>query len=179
MLSFQVKYMPGSFFANTLALSSVDLIAPIFVLVLFAYFSKRSVFIGLFVLQTLAGLAIIIFVDAANPTWTMPIFVGIAKFGITAAFTGVWIAHPSMFPTLFAVTSIGISNIASRFFVIFAPMVGEWAFPVPIYLFTALTIGSIFASYMLCEKSLQDLTDEEIGAAAEKQEQKKETEPAA
>lgn len=154
MLSFQVKYMPGSFFVNTLALGVVDLPGPIFVIVLFSYFGKRSVFIGLFILQSLAGFSIILFVDEANPSWTMPALVGVAKFGITAAFTGVWIAHPSMFPTLFAVTSIGISNIASRFFVIFAPLVGEWKFPVPIYLFTMMTILSTIASYMLCEKSL-------------------------
>ena len=56
-----------------------------------------------------------------------------------------------MFPTLFVVTSMGISNFVSRGFVILAPLVAEIAFPTPIIIFTALAILSGISAIFIIE----------------------------
>lgn len=125
MLNFQVKYFPGDFIANKIVLAVADLPAPIFVFFLLSYYSKRTIFLTFFGLQSLAGLIIILFIGPQTKGWIFPILVAICRGGVTASFTAVWLTHPQMFPTLFAVTSLGISNLMARFFVILAPIVGE------------------------------------------------------
>ena len=55
--------------------------------------------------------------------------------------------HPSYFPTLFAVTSMGIANIVTRIIVTMAPMAAELDFPTPVIIFTLL-------QFVACASSL-------------------------
>ena len=88
----------------------------------------------------MAGTIILLFISSSNPGWLFPALVACARVGVVGAFTAVWVLHPRMFPTLFAATSMGIANFASRGMVIIAPLVAEIAYPTPIIVFTTLTI---------------------------------------
>ena len=81
----------------------------------------------------------------------MVFLVLLAKYGISAALVIIYVAHPKMFPTLFSVTSLGIVNIVSRFMTIFAPMVAEVEFPVPMLTFTILCLASVISASFLRE----------------------------
>ena len=85
-------------------------------------------------------------------TWIFSILIAIARFGDTCCYAGIWIAHPRMFPTLFSVTSMGIASFFSRGIVIFAPMVAEVPFPIPMIVFTSLTAASGFTALFLIEQ---------------------------
>ena len=61
-----------------------------------------------------------------------------------------------MFPTLFAVTSMGISNIFSRSLVILAPMVAEVKYPTPIILYTVLNIIACICSTFIIDASSKE-----------------------
>ena len=74
----------------------------------------------------------------------MPIFVVIAKFGISGGFTIVYVCNSDVFPTLFCSTAIGICNFASRLLTIFAPQVAEVNPPFPMILFVSLNLLGIF-----------------------------------
>ena len=68
-----------------------------------------------------------------------------------ANFTIVHITHPMFFPTLFAVTSLGICNFAARFLVIFAPLIAEVAYPFPLVLITVLQVAAGVSALFLIE----------------------------
>ena len=72
-----------------------------------------------------------------------------ARFGIAANYNLVYIQHVKMFPTLFLVTSLGIANFVCRIAVAIAPMVAEIKDPIPMILFTVLTLLTAFASLFI------------------------------
>ena len=86
-----------------------------------------------------------------NPGWYVPVLVGLGRFGVVATFTSVYLTHPGFFPTLFAVTSMGISNLAARIFVIMAPLIAEVAYPAPVVVITILQIVGCVAAMFLIE----------------------------
>ena len=56
-----------------------------------------------------------------------------------------------MFPTLFNVTAIGISNIISAAIVMISPFVAQIAFPIPMIIFTILNAWAGLCSVLLHE----------------------------
>lgn len=80
----------------------------------------------------------LLFVGESHPSILVPILIAVARFGTMANFTVIHITHPMFFPTLFAVTSLGICNLAARFLVIFAPLTAEVDYPFPLVLITVL-----------------------------------------
>lgn len=90
-------------------------------------------------------------VNPVNPGYFFPVLVALARVGVQGTFTSVWITHPKMFPTLFAVTSIGISNIFSRSVVILAPMVAEIGYPTPMVIFTVINLIAAVSSLFLID----------------------------
>ena len=87
----------------------------------------------------------------------MAFFVGCCRFGISGVILGSWVNHAKMFPTLFVATSMGIAGIFSLIFVIAAPMVAELIFPIPVVIFTALSILAGVSSLFLVD--LEDVTN--------------------
>ena len=156
MINLQVKYFPGEFSINMMVMTASDIPACLLAGYLVTKFSPRRVFIIFFTLQSLAGISILTFISVSNPGWTFPTLVGCARLGAVGAFTSTWLTHPRMFPTLFAVTSLGIANFASRSFVIFAPMVAEIAYPIPVVIFTSLTILAGISSLFIIENKQVD-----------------------
>ena len=71
------------------------------------------------------------------------------RAGIIGNFTTVMMAHPSLFPTLFVATSLGISNFIARLAVIFAPLFAEAAPPIPMALVTSLLVFQSFLALFL------------------------------
>ena len=56
-----------------------------------------------------------------------------------------------MFPTLFNVTAIGISNIISAAILTISPFVAQIAFPIPMIIFTILNVWAGLCSVLLHE----------------------------
>ena len=149
MISFKVKYFPGSLNLNQFGSFTAECLGYIAGGFLLARFRSKAIFAGLFTLSAIAGVLIIMV--GQNTGGFFVIFVLLAKFGVSAAFALVYVVHPKMFPTLFSVTSMGIVNIVSRFLTIFAPMVAEIKYPVPMVTFTLLCIASVLSSCFLRE----------------------------
>ena len=104
----------------------------------------------------------IFLVDKENPNWSVPMLVGMARFGISCSFVSIYMTHPRYFPTLFAVTSMGIANIVTRVIVIFAPLAAELDFPTPIIIFTLLSFVASMSSIFINDdvKSCPDAAKE-------------------
>lgn len=159
MLNLQVKHFPGKTTTNVMVLMGADIPASILAGYLFSRYKARTLFTIFYSIQSLAGLSILMltFFGNIHGTTVFSILVAIARFGDTSCYAGIWIAHPRMFPTLFAVTSMGIASCVSRGFVVLAPMVAEFAFPIPIIVFVCLTTASGLSSLFLIERDVEEL----------------------
>ena len=140
MINLQVKYFPGSFEQNMLVMTMSDMPACALAGFMVVYYRPKTIFVVFNLLASFAGLSMIFLIDPKYPGFHFPLLVSGARVGTIGLFTAVWLCHPQMFPTLFAVTSMGIANIFSRGLVILAPLIAEIEFPFPIVIFTALSI---------------------------------------
>lgn len=73
----------------------------------------------------------------------------IIKFGIAAAYNGVYIANSVFFPTLYLGASYGVVNILSRATTIFAPQVAEIPRPAPMIILAILAGFAAIAGLFL------------------------------
>jgi hypothetical protein len=94
---------------------------------------------------------LILFLGVDDVKW-VPVFITLAKGGIAANFTIVYIASAEIYPTLFSATALGINNFFARFITIFAPGIAEISAPVPMAVFCCLCIGGVFFSFLLIDK---------------------------
>jgi len=146
-----IKYVPGNFENNVLVMTSTDIIASLSAGALLGHFSAKNLFASYATMSAFAGASILMFVDPATPTWYVPFLVGLSRFGVVSSFTTIYLTHPSFFPTLFAVTSMGISNFAARLIVILAPLIAEVAYPLPIVIVTILQVVACVSALFLIE----------------------------
>jgi len=156
MVNLQVKHFPGHTTTNMMVLMGTDIPAAMLAGYLFPRYSAKLLFVIFYIMQSCAGLSILLFTGTGSVTWLFPVLVAIARFGDTSCYAGIWIAHPRMFPTLFAVTSMGIASFASRGIVILAPMVAEIPYPIPMIVFVCLTSTSGLTSLFLIENEKED-----------------------
>ncbi len=85
---------------------------------------------------------------AKNHEDIVPFILILGKFGLSAAFNLVYVAN-SIFPTVYATTTMGICSIFARITTIFAPMIAEAEDPIPMIIFTVLTGIPIVLSALL------------------------------
>ena len=81
---------------------------------------------------------------AHEDSWIFPVLILIAKFGISSAFNILYVSHPSVFPTLFGATALGMCNFVTRIFTAISPIMAQIEQPLPIAAFIVLSmIGTI------------------------------------
>lgn len=147
MLMMQVKQMPGVFETNMLAMSCSDIPAAIFAGFMVRQGFRPKILIAYYALFSgLAALSMVLCVDIQNSGIEMPILTAFAKMGCIATYKTLYLAHPDFFPTLFAVTSIGIANLGARAFTIGAPLVAEIDYPRPMILFCSLQVITVISA---------------------------------
>ena len=149
LCNLMIKYIPGNFQNNMLVMTSTDILGSLVAGILLAYYSPKKLFCSYYLLGGLAGLCMVFLVDKENPNWTVPMLVGLARIGVSCSFVTIYMTHPSYFPTLFAVTSMGIANIVTRVIVIFAPLAAELDYPTPMIIFTLLCFVACTASFFI------------------------------
>ena len=86
--------------------------------------TKRS-FCFSFSLSFFAGLIIVFYGMENQDSWTFLLQILAAKFGIASAFNIVYVAHNSVFPTMFAASSLGFCNFLARMFTIASPLLAK------------------------------------------------------
>mmetsp|Transcript_27305 Transcript_27305/g.36541 ORF Transcript_27305/g.36541 Transcript_27305/m.36541 type:complete len:120 (+) Transcript_27305:1289-1648(+) len=107
------------------------------------------------------------FVDPEDPHWTVTAFFIFNRAGIIISFTLIYLAHPTLFPTLFAATSLGMVNFSARLLVILAPEFAEIAYPVPELIIVTIQILMGLAVLYLIEKKDDELIKWPIESSAE------------
>mmetsp|Transcript_11709 Transcript_11709/g.15902 ORF Transcript_11709/g.15902 Transcript_11709/m.15902 type:complete len:158 (+) Transcript_11709:1189-1662(+) len=144
-----------------LVMTSTDVVAAVAAGQFVKLVSPKKLFFSYALLSALAGICLTLLVDKENPNWSIPVLVGLARLGVSCSFVTIYMTHPGYFPTLFAVTSMGIANLACRLVVIFAPMVAELDFPTPIIIFSLLQFLACISSLFINDDVRQGLKSEE------------------
>ena len=163
---FAIKYYPGSFSANALAAVLTATTAPLVPPILLSFMTPKQLFVRAFTLVGVIYIAMALRFgpDADNEESKVGVLGCICCFNLLQGiiFTTVYSTHPTMFPTMFAATSMGISNFGAGVAVIFAPFLAEFDYPVPNYYSAALCIFAALSSTFIIEaKSRVESTKKE------------------
>lgn len=102
-----------------------------------------------FGLSTLACVALIYHGIDNQDKWYFPLMVLPVEYGISAAFTIVFVTHNQIFPILFTTTAMGVVNFASRIFAAFAPIIAKEQQPTPLLIIGSLSLASAIAVWRL------------------------------
>ena len=110
--------------------------------------TKRSLALALSV-SCLASIAIIFYGQSHQHTYTFFLLILMAKFGVAICFCVVYIAHATLFPTMFAATSFGFCNFMARAFSAASPIIAELEQPVPMICFAvAAGVASVLSGFI-------------------------------
>jgi hypothetical protein len=94
LISYQLKYFPGSVYNNSMASSGADIGAFAISGFIYTYAGMRLSTVGFFTLSMIGGLTIIIFgYEEHMPEWHFPVMVLCTKFGVSCMFNLVYIAN--------------------------------------------------------------------------------------
>lgn len=141
MILIYVKYLPGNIYINTIASGFSEVLAYAVAGAIYSRMGIKITFTALFALSAVGGLLILFFGNLSDIL--MAVFVVIAKFGISGGFTILYVCTNDVFPVLFCASALGITNFSSRFLTIFSAEIAEVPPPIPMILFTGLSVLGI------------------------------------
>ena len=142
--------MPGGIYSNTYASSTSDVVAYISTGFVYKRLGVRTLIIGFLI--GLLGSMLIVFLGGEHIT-LMPVFVLLAKFGISMNFMLLYVTTVKLFPTLFCGAAFGICGMFKNLLVIMAPQVAEIAEPAPMIIYAALClIGALVSPFIIDKK---------------------------
>ena len=147
VMTFYLKYIPGSVYLNTSLSCIAEIIAYIGSGLVMNTFGVKLSFIISFILAGAGGILLVIFFQADG--YLIGVFVLFAKFGISFAFNIAYLATPQMFPIALCSTAFGICNIFARFSTVLSPLIAELPDPVPMSIFSISCISAAFLPLFL------------------------------
>ena len=122
LINFQLKYINGNVFNNTL----VSGLSEVPAVILAGYFYKkiglRYTLMGAFFISTFGSVLLLYFDTYEN---LVPLMVLFAKFGMAITLTLCYFGNSHIFPPIFCGTAFGICNIFAKLGTIFAPLIAE------------------------------------------------------
>lgn len=160
-INFYLKYVPGGVFLNFSISGLSEVFANGVVGLVFKHLKVRWTFFTGFCIATVGGTLLIfqnsiLGIDPDDPTRDesqgailIAVFVLFAKFGCAMCQCCCFIATPWLFPTSINATAFGICNLVGRMFAVLAPMIAELEAPLPMEIFTGMTLISIFVSLLI------------------------------
>ena len=138
MVKFQLKYLPGNIYTNSVSSSGAEIGGIIGAGVLYQKFGIKISFSLLFFASVIGGFLILIFGEAHKDL--MPAFIMLARIGTSGAFNVVYISNQDVFPTLFKGSAMGYCNFFTRIFCTLAPQIAEKPNPLPMVIFITINI---------------------------------------
>jgi hypothetical protein len=147
LITFFMKYLPGSIYANTAVSSISEIAAYICSGLFFKTLGGKVAFIISFTVAAVGGLCILFFKDEQG--LMIALFVLLAKFGISCAFNLVYMQTPLLFPTHLTATAFGICNIFARSLSIPAPILAEAEEPLPMLVYSGSAILGLIATLFI------------------------------
>ena len=149
LVNFQIKYIQGNVYTNSMSSSIADNIGTVLSAVLYDKFGVRIAFLTCLVFTLVGGATILLFHSVTS--W-MPLFIMIGKMGTSSTFNLVFLSNSDLFPTLFSATAMGICNFFARLSTIAAPQVAERPEPLPMTLYLIINVGAVVCASQLRQR---------------------------
>ena len=143
-------YLPGNIFNNSYSSSGSELVAVTTAGLIYGYLKAKKIFIISFT-TALVGSLLILFIGNVTLSW-MPLYVIIAKFGISSAYLTLFIATVDVFPTLFCATAFGVVNFVATLVTILAPVIAEMKAPFPMLVYAILCLLGLVLTFAIRPK---------------------------
>jgi hypothetical protein len=147
LITFQMKYLPGNIYVNTLVSSIVDIPISIIAGVVYYKYGVRVTLPIFYVISTFGAILLIMF-GGLNDALDS-ILVMLARCGVKVALDLCYLANSTIFPAIFAGTAFGLCNIGGKLFTIIAPLLAEVGKPIPMITFSIVTGAAVFVALML------------------------------
>ena len=139
-LSYYMKYIQGSIFINNFLSAVAEFLGYIFIGLLTGSLGLKIAFSASF---AISGTFALLLIFANGHYALVPVCVFAAKFGVSAAFSAVYMCNPELFPPDLLSTSYAASNVIARGVTVFAPMVAEAEGSFPLAVFCGLCMLSM------------------------------------
>lgn len=149
MINIYLKYIPGSIYLNFAIAGISEIIAHIVVGLLFLKLTPRWTFFMGFTAAFAGGICLVWQNKFADNSALIAGFVLLAKFGCSMAVCACYVSTPFVFPLKICGTAFGICNCFARFVSISSPIIAEREIPVPMAIFSFMTLISIFVSLLI------------------------------
>lgn len=144
LVTYELKYLPGNIFKNTLYSSVVDFPLAILGGIFYYKFGIRLALSGAFFFAMVGSLSLVFFSNDFEDL--VPIMISLARGGVKVTFDICYLANSTIFPAIFAGTSFGICNIGAKIATILSPMLAEVPPPIPMIVFSAIALIAILLS---------------------------------
>lgn len=103
---------------------------------LYNHLGAKKTFAASFTTSLVGGILILCFGLSHQDSWTFVLLVIVAKFGIACTQSIVYVAHPDIFPPLFAATALGYCSFLAHLFSSLSSLISTMEEPEPIIIFT-------------------------------------------
>ena len=148
MINIYMKYVPGTIYLNFTIAGLSEILAHVTVGIFYVKLTPRwTFFIGY--AFAIAGGICLIFQKRYDSGALVAFFVLLAKFGASMAMCACYVSTPYIFPVLLSGTAFGICNTFGRFFAIAAPYIAEVDIPLPMEIFSVLSIIGLAVSLFI------------------------------
>ena len=122
--------------------------------ILFSTIGTKATMFSALMLASIAGMVIAAGGQEIQASSAFLILILAAKFGISSAYTTVFIAHTTLFPVMFAATSMGWCNFVARTFNTGAPILSEAELPLPMIVFSVATaVASVLSLFLIVDRA--------------------------
>ena len=146
LINFQMKNVKGSLIANTLASQGAEFFADVFSGVIYNSLGARKSFLTSYFVSIIGSLLLLKFIDNTNLIF---LFIIMAKFGISSAFTISFIASVQLIPTIFAASVFGYCNVSARIVTMMSSLVAELDEPTPLIVSASSAFGAAVVSLFI------------------------------
>jgi hypothetical protein len=154
LIFFQIKYMKGDFFVNTIVSAASDITA----YAAAGYFMDRmglkSNYLTSFVVCVI-GATMYIFLRVDYPS-LIPVFLLVSNFGTSWCVNIDWNANAKLFPVIYASSTNGICNLFARVTNSLAPQFAEFEQPLPIIIFGGMCLAGAIICLFLQEQQYEE-----------------------
>jgi len=154
LITFYLKYFPGSIFVNSIWFALSDFFS--FILsgvVLKQSNNPNTTLVASFSVSAVGGVLYLMFYHYES---AVPLFIILSRVGNSMAFNTVYVSNNRFFPTRFQSSTYGLANFVSHVIAVGAPMLAEASDPYPYAAFLANSCLGAIGSYFLQDISLAE-----------------------
>jgi hypothetical protein len=152
VIKIYLKYIPGSKYLNQTVAGIAEISAHVFVGATVTKLTPKWMFTLGYVIASLGGAALIFQESYAEKPWIIAGIVLFTKFGASVAMCTCYLSTPFLFPITLCGTAFGICNLVGRTMALSASIIVELKTPIPMYIFTSISIISVLVSFLLQTK---------------------------